>query len=205
MPSTKSSIKGSHFLEGFKQIFLNRSAIASLIGVVTAIASSIAFNFYAASFFRQKLLLSTDLVASLSSGLALCLIVGIMSGGRLVNRFGRKKMTAIGTVIMGLFTFLFFSQSLLWLSIIVAVIGFISAGVRWTASESLVLEQVPEYRGTVMSMNTLADALGAIIGNAIGGVLLLLYNWEIFGLVLGIFGVVSSLIVQFLVLDPTEK
>ena len=202
LPSNQHSVRrGSNFLDGFKQILSNRSAIASLLGVVVAIASSIAIQFYWQSYFRQRFLLSIALVAPLSPVTAVCAIVGILLGGRLVNRFGRKKITTFGNLIMGLFIISFFNLPLLWLSLVFLCVGAIFMGIRWTASESLVLEQVPDYRGTMMSLNTVADAMGASIGNAVGGMLLLRYNWETFGIVLGVFGIVSSLIIYLLVSD----
>jgi predicted MFS family arabinose efflux permease len=39
------------------------------------------------------------------------------------------------------------------------------------------LEQVPEYRDTVMSLNSGAEKMGAALGSGIGGLMINNYGW----------------------------
>ena len=84
------------------------------------------------------------------------------------------------------------------------IMGVIS-GARRSASVSLALEQVPEYRGSMMALNTAANNLGSILGAGIGGAVLLAYDYPLIGIVLGILSVLAALVIRLYAVDPTEK
>jgi predicted MFS family arabinose efflux permease len=72
---------------------------------------------------------------------------------------------------------------------------------RYTASESLTLEQVPGLKGTVMSLNSIALSVGATLGTVIGGVLLISYSYGGLGLI-GLFSVAASILYLLAVKEP---
>jgi predicted MFS family arabinose efflux permease len=78
-------------------------------------------------------------------------------------------------------------------------------GMRITASSSLTLEQVPKFRGTMMSINSAADGMGAALGAGIGGWGILLSGYEFAGWVLGSLGIISAAVFQVLAADPTRS
>jgi predicted MFS family arabinose efflux permease len=82
---------------------------------------------------------------------------------------------------------------------------FASFGV--TAGSCLALAQVPESRGTMMSLNSTIDSLGTTIGPAVGGALLVLTLgfYEAVGLAFGGMFVISAMIRYFWVQDPTRN
>jgi len=73
-----------------------------------------------------------------------------------------------------------------------------------TASTSLTLEQVPKFRGTMMSMNSAVNNTGSAIGAGIGGVAVLLYKYQGMAMSLGAMGIAGALIFQLLARDPTK-
>jgi len=67
----------------------------------------------------------------------------------------------------------------------------------------LVLEQVPELRGTMMSMNSTATNIGSAIGAGFGGFLLLSFDYGVLG-ILGLFSIISAIVYYFFAVDPTR-
>ena len=208
LPSTPYSqqlevSKGS-YLEGFKGVLTNRSAVACVIGYALSLTAFQAIGFYSPSFFRQRFLVSTSFASMIISGLYLCLTLGSLISGRLVDRFGRKLTTVLTVFIAGILIISFTNLSNLWLSLALALLGYLFAGTLISASHSLALEQIPRYRGTMMSINSAAEKMGAALGAGVGGLLLLLYGWNLLGITLGAIGILAAVIYYLLVIDPTR-
>jgi len=168
---------GSYF-EGFKRVFSNRSADACLVGTALSWSAWQAILLYSSSFYRQRFLVSTGFASVLLMGAAVCFTVGNLVSGRLTKRFGRKPFTVLSALFTGIFVISYTNVSNLWLSVVLSFLGSLFSGMRFTASNSLTLEQSPGYRGTMMSISTAADQAGAALGAAVGGLLLLLLNYE---------------------------
>lgn len=198
----ESSASGSDFFEGFREVLSNRSAIACLFGTMLSWASYQAILTYGVSFYRQYFLMTTNQASLLFSGLGICYVIGNLSSGRYVDIFGRKAFTVIGYLILGSTIILLTNIPYLWLSVTLALVCLVFVGLGDSASNSLILEQVPMFRGTMMSVWSAATGLGAALGAGIGGMLLLRYNYSILGIVLGGLGVLSALVYRFITVDP---
>jgi predicted MFS family arabinose efflux permease len=125
--------------------------------------------------------------------------------GPIVNRFGRKTSTVLTAFLAGIFTITYACVFNLWLSL---TLGFIDSwffGMVTSAANSLTLEQVPEFRGTMMSIDTAAINLGSAFGTALGGLALLSFGYEGLGIALGVMGVAAAVVFHFLTTDPTRK
>lgn len=198
-------IKGREaYLRSFKVVLLNRSAVACLIGNVLRTASFVAIVLYGVSFFRQLFLVSSDFATGIILGAALCYTVGSLIGGRLVNRFGRRSLTVFSTLLAGIFIVSFVNVFSLWVSLVLNFVGTWFSGMASSVANSFSLEQVPESRGTMMSVNSAALNLGNAVGSAIGGFLLILFNYEIMGSVLGMMGILAAIIFHLLTRDPSQ-
>lgn len=143
-------------------------------------------------------------VAIFTMGAALCYSLGGLFGGRLVNRFGRKPLTVLPVLIAGISTIFFFNMPNLLLSLALGLICSLVNGVRFAASNSLTLEQVPRFRGTMMSLFSAANSLGSALGAGVGGLVLLLYDYEFVGISLGAMGIASAIVFYLLTIDPTR-
>jgi predicted MFS family arabinose efflux permease len=95
-----------------------------------------------------------------------------------------------------------YNSGILALSVITFLPFAYLAGAGYVAGDSLTLEQVPEYRGTLMSLNAVARSTGATVGAMLGGALLLIYGYGVFGLVMGALGLAAALIYRVSTREP---
>ncbi|MCW3979081.1 MAG: MFS transporter [Candidatus Bathyarchaeota archaeon] len=202
-PSSSEAGDTGSYLEGIRQVMTNRSAIACLLGGLLAKATWQGVLSYGISFYREWYQLSKGWASLLLSGLALSFIISALLGGRLVNRFGRKTTTFYSFLMVGVFSILYMNSPLYWLSLAVFMAMGVMSGIRRNASQSLALEQVPTFRGSMMSLNTAGDNLGSVLGAGIGGAMLMTSDYNLLGVVLGLLGVLSALVIKLFASDPT--
>jgi predicted MFS family arabinose efflux permease len=193
------------YFDGIKQVLSNRSAIACLFGILLTKATWQGLLSYSLSFYREQFHLSTGMVSLLLSGIALSFILSALVTGKFISRFGRKNTTIYSFLILGLFSFAYMSIPLLWVSLLLYLGMGVVGGIRRSSSQSLSLEQEPNYRGSMMSMTTAADNLGSFLGAGIGGFSLLLADYRFLGMVLGILGILSSLIIFLFAQEPPPR
>jgi predicted MFS family arabinose efflux permease len=79
----------------------------------------------------------------------------------------------------------------------------ITSGINSAAFNSLALEQVPAYRGTMMSLSQFSFNLGTGLSNALGGVLLIAFDYGTVGC-LGITAIIAAVIFHAFTIDPTQ-
>jgi len=91
-----------------------------------------------------------------------------------------------------------------WLSVILWYLAGLVSSFRDQAFTTLVLEQVPAFRGTMMSFISLSNSLALAIGTSIGGVILLSYHYEFLGL-FGILVMMGALVFHFFTIDPIKS
>jgi len=194
----------SNFLSSFKEVLSNRSALACLAGDVLRAASFGAILYYGAAFFMQRHGASEDLATIVVLGAALCYTVGSLVSGRLVNKIGRKPSTAITAFVAGMFTMSFVHAPNFWLSLALNLLAAWFFGMVTAAAISLTLEQVPKYRGTMMSVDSAFVNLGYALGAAVGGLALIRFDYEGLGTVLGALGVAAAIVFHVLARDPTR-
>ncbi|MFH2112413.1 MAG: MFS transporter [Candidatus Bathyarchaeota archaeon] len=201
-PQTTSSVD---FLEGFRGVFSSSSAIACLVGYALATASYQSILLYGASFFRQRFLLSTGLVSIITLAGALLFTVGGLASGRLVNKYGRKPVSVFSALAAGLPILSFSNLPDLWISMGVMFLGRFFTGVLVTSVNLLALEQVPRFRGTMMSVGQAASMLGSTIGATVGGWALLVSGYGLIGVILGGMMVLAAVVFQILSKDPLRS
>ena len=193
------------YLEGFKRVFSNHSAVACLLGTALSMAAWQGILFFSASFFRQHFLVSRNTTAIFVSVMAFCFMVSSYTSGHLTNKFGRKLLTVLGVFVFSLFTFAYTNLDTLWIALILTFLGGAFSGISYTAYNSLTLEQVPEFRGTMMSLSAASMGLGMALGSGLGGLIFLKYGWRPVGPSLGAIGIFASMIFYFLTKDPTQE
>jgi predicted MFS family arabinose efflux permease len=189
----------------FKENFLNRSALACLIGDTLRSAAFVAIVLYATSFFRQRFLLSTDSASLVLLSGALLYVLGSLSAGKLINRLGRKSSTALTALLSGIFTVSYVFAANVWISMVLMLLASWFFGMVASSANSLTLEQIPKHMGTMMSIDTALINAGSAIGSAAGGLALTYLNYEGLGSVLGAVGIVAAAVFFLLSKDPTTK
>jgi len=197
-PSTGSLI------EGYKGVLSNRSADACLLCDALSGAVWSGFTLYGASFYRLQFLVTIGAVTYILMGAAMTYTLGALISSRFVNKFGRKPVTLASAIMAGLFILFTTIVPYLWVSLALSLTGYLFMGLNSTAATSLTIEQVPQFRGTVMSMRSASASMGSVLGSGLGGLALLMYGYQALGPSLGLLGLTSGIIVYLVVVDPTR-
>ena len=209
LPSTsinrQTIVDSKTYLRSFREILLNRSAVACLTGDFLRSAAFVALVIYVTSFVRQRFLLSTDLASIVLLFGALSYAIGSLACGFFVNRFGRKLSAVVTAFLAGIFIISYVYVPIFWLSLLLILVASWFSGMVASAANSLTLEQVPKLRGSMMSIDSAVLSLGSALGTAAGGLALLYFNYEGLCSVLGIIGMVAALILFALAKDPTKE
>jgi len=200
-----TAVSQSGFLSGFKGVLSCKSAWACLAGDTLRAASFAAVLYYGAAFFMQRFGASTDAATLIILVAASCYTVGSLLSGRLVDKVGRKPFTATTVLLAGVFTVSFVLVPNFWFSLLLNIAAAVLFGMVTASAISLTLEQVPAYRGTMMSVDSAFVNLGYALGAAVGGTALIWFDYEGLGVALGLFGVVAAAVFYLFARDPTKK
>lgn len=200
---TPESVNTQGFFAGYRSIFSNRSAIFCLLGSTLTWASFYGTLTYGISFFRESFSMAVGWASLLLSVMALSKTVGHLLIGSLVNRLGRKNVVVASVISTALFTTFYLVSNALWPSMVLSCISCVLAGFMHSSVDSLNLEQVPEFRGSMMSLGTAASTIGGVIGSGLGGLTLILYGYSGVGAVHGLLGMVSGIVFYLFAQEPT--
>lgn len=201
---SKSTMSLRDYFGGYAEILKNKSALACLLGTILGLATWNLYLIYGASFWRQVYGLSRGFISVLMVILSLSYVVGSLLTGRFTEKLGRKSLSALSAVLLGGLTLVAFSAPFAWLSICISIASSLFAGTMGSVSTSLTLEQLPSYKGTMMSIHSAATSMGIMTAAILGGVILLLSTYNVFGFVMGAIGIIGSLIFFLYTLDPTQ-
>jgi predicted MFS family arabinose efflux permease len=203
--SHESSVDRGSYLESIREIVSSRSAVGCLIGNVFRNAAFMAILLYSTVFFIERFGLSEDRASFVILGAALCYTLGSVVAGSLVNRYGRKLSTVSTALLASIFTISYAYVPSIWLSLTLDFTAAWFMGMMASAASSLTLEQVPRFRGSMMSLGSAATSLGSAVGAAVGGMALIWYDYEALGSILGGLGIISAVIFYFVTIDPTRE
>jgi predicted MFS family arabinose efflux permease len=202
----KSSIKPlvpdkNAYLTSFKQVLMNKSAVSCLIGGM--LGSAVAVGLFAVTFYRQQFKVSLGFAVGIMLVAALMYVVASLVVGRLVGKTGARKLTVIGALGNGILTVVFFFMPNLWLALPLDMVHVWFGAAAFTAFSCLALDQVPQSRGTMMSLKSMFHNIGTAIGAAVGGAMLILFSsYQAVGIALGAISIASGAVFYFLTKDP---
>ena len=137
------------------------------------------------------------------SCLALSVFIGALSGGKIVDKYGRKPSTVFLTLIYGLCAVLFATVPNAYVATALGILAGLMMGLRQPAINSLTIEQIPEIRGSITSLSSASGNVGSMIGAIIAGFLLLNYGWVTAGITLGSAAILAGITLQIFAKDPT--
>ena len=197
--STQASI-----IHGFKEIFSNRSAVSCILCTILTEATWTVTPVYGITYMRQITQLPLGLSWLILVGTSTSFMAGSLTGGRLVDRLGRRGLAVISSFGTGALIAAYLNIGTPAISAALLFAGCVVSSMRYTAAESLTLEQVPGLKGTVMSLNSIALSVGVAVGTGLGGLLLLSYGYEGLGF-MGLFSVAASVLYRFSVMDPIHS
>jgi MFS family permease len=169
-------------MKGLKQVLTNKSAVACLVSAFLGSAFVFGSMVFEVTFLRQMFSASPGFAALIGplAGTAI-ITVGAIVGGHVVNRVGRKRLTVVAIFSAGSLLLLsYFTQDL---SIFIALrwTASIFIGITIAAASNLMLEQVPQFRGTAMSLSSAFSGLGTAVGITVSGAVLNLFVNPIIG------------------------
>jgi len=188
-------------LSGYKEILKNRSALASLIGYVLANASLTVLGSYLPSYLRETFLVSTEFVSNVFATVYVVYIVGSVFCAWIVGRFGRKTVLVWSLLVESILILVSAVIPNLWVTLVIIYSAHLFMGFIYTVAISLALEQLPGFQGTMMSLNSAAGNLGMALGSALGGLILVLYDYGLVGYSLGSLGIIATIIYKTQVKD----
>jgi predicted MFS family arabinose efflux permease len=193
------------YVNAFKEILSNKSAVSCILCSALAMASFQGILVYGISFYVEVFKIPSSWRTIIWSGMAFGVTVGSFIGGRIVKYVTRLRITVLGVFIMGILAILFSNITNMYLSIGLSWLCCISAGIQYPSAMSLTLDQIPRLRGSTMSLSTAASSLGSAFGTGVGGLILLRYGYGILGFVFGIIGILASIVYRFFTIDPVSS
>ncbi len=191
---------GSYF-QAFKRVLHNSSATACLVGGMLRSASALV-PIFAVAFYRERFLIPRDLAVGIILVAAATYVIVSLITGRVVDRFGAKNLAVIGTIGTGVLVPFLFSMPNLWLAVTIDIVQICFSASSLVAFNCLALDQVPSTRSTMMSLKSLFASIGTSVVSAIGGVVLIFYNYTFVGILLGSFCFASAAVFYFFVKNP---
>ena len=170
IPEQSTKKETADLMSGFKKIAANRSALACLTGAALSLSFFNSLMVFNGTYIRDQLGIPLETASLVMSLTFVAVALGQVLSGRLADTVGVKKATWLSTIIGGASLLAYFSIPLpIPVAILASVVGTGMAGTTMTTMATLALEQEPESRGTMMSLNSAAMALGAMLSTVIGG------------------------------------
>jgi predicted MFS family arabinose efflux permease len=206
MPDVKQENKASinSLFSGYGAVLRNRSALGCIIGTVLGLTTWNIYLIFGASYWRQVFSMPITTTASAMIFTSLSYTAGSLLTGRITKKIGLRRTLFLTTAVMGGITFFTFNAPSFTVSIALASVASLLAGSMITASSSFSLGQIPEYTGTMMSLQSVAVSTGGMLSALLGGVFLLSYGYGGYAVILGIVGVIAALVFQFFTVESVR-
>jgi predicted MFS family arabinose efflux permease len=197
-----SSHEKNAYWKTFRRILKNKSAILYLIGYM--VSSMVVTGTFAMSFYMQEYGLSIDSATVISMLALTTTVIASLVMGRIISKKGAKILILASAILDGIFTMIFVFMPSYSLAIPLDMVHVWMSGTVFVGFTALALDQVPESRGTFISIRSMFRYVGTAIGAAIGATLLSVFaSYQAVGIA---FGVISITIVPFILLvkDTTK-
>jgi predicted MFS family arabinose efflux permease len=189
-------------VDALKAVGTNLSASACMVTTALVIATWSVHLIYSPSFLRQSFGLSRGFVSLSTIVGASSYIVGSVLSGRVVNRYGRRGVALLVSVPAGLMLLLYYNMPNLWVTLGLSYGACVLFGMLHSANTNLSLEQIPAFRGTMMSINQAAGNLGSTLVVMLGGWALLEYGYRYLGALIAVLNLLAFVVYRLMVKDP---
>ncbi len=161
------------FFELYRSILRNPSAMAAVVSSFLGTLYWFAWSTYIVVFFESTYGLTRGTASTFALTLGAGVLVGSQIGGRLGDRVGHKPIVASAIVASGAILFLLTHTSLplavgAGLNLLLSTV----IGARFTANQTLISEQVPAARGTLLALMSSAIGVAIVLSATIGGLLI---------------------------------
>ncbi len=189
-------------VDALKAVGTNLSASACMLTTALVMATWSVHLVYSSSFLRQIFGVSREFVSLSTIVGASSYIVGSVLSGRAVNRFGRRRVALLASVPAGVALLLYYNMPNLWVTLGLSYSSCLLFGTLHSANTNLALEQLPSFRGTMMSINQAAGSLGTTLVVVLGGWTLLEYGFRYLGALIAVLNILAFVVYWLMVKDP---
>jgi predicted MFS family arabinose efflux permease len=191
-------------LSAFRDVVRNRSATSVFAShiLVNAGVNHCLLTFFM-PLYLQRFQADRSLVTMMLSAIMIAITVLSFFIGRIINRFGRKPVVVSSALTMIFLSAVMMLSLNFTMSMLTWILALILLGLYIASSNSYALEQVPNYRGTMMSLQLTAQFIGMAIGSAVGGMMLMTYGFDGLGW-FSLLGVLGVVLYQIGTQDPTR-
>jgi predicted MFS family arabinose efflux permease len=157
----------------YRSIVTNRSALGAIGSSFLGALYWFTWATYIVVFFEHAFGLSQGVASLLALTQGLGVMFGSQLGGRLGGRIGHKPIVAGSVFISGVLLLL---QTNLPLPLVAtAVLNLVLSaviGARFASNTTLLTEQVPEARGTLLALSASVTSASIVVGATIGGLII---------------------------------
>jgi predicted MFS family arabinose efflux permease len=159
--------------ELYHSIVTNRSALGAIGSSLLGALYWFTWATYIVVFFEQSFGLSQGLASSFALTQGLGVLVGSQLGGRLGARIGHKPVVAGSILVSG--ALLLVQTNLTPPLVATALLNLVLSaviGARFASNTTLLTEQVPEARGTLLALSASVTSASIVVGAVLGGILI---------------------------------
>jgi len=169
----QTPLNSARVRELYHSIVTNRSALGAIASSLLGALYWFTWATYIVVFFEESFGLSQGLASTFALTQGLGVLVGSQLGGRLGARIGHKPVVAGSVLVSG--ALLLFQTNLTPPLVPTALLNLaLSAviGARFASNTTLLTEQVPEARGTLLALSASVTSASIVAGAAVGGILI---------------------------------
>jgi predicted MFS family arabinose efflux permease len=170
LPRAQGTNRESRIRALYALILRDRSAVAVICSSFLGALFWFTWATYLVVFFQRTFGLSEGFAATVALTQGLGVLVGSQVGGRLGDRRGHRRIVAGSVLIAGLLLAL---QTNLPLPLAAtAALNLVLSGVigaRFATNNTLMSEQVPEARGTMLALSGSVASVAIVVGASVGG------------------------------------
>lgn len=204
IPVVKVEDKKESVTIGVRRIFSSRSAVFRLISTAISGVWTVVLTL-AASFYRDVHGMPLLSVTLLAAGMGTVFAIGALIAGKYVYRFGIKRSNVVFRVLMGVLLIILMNVGNTLLSVSLALVLAFITGANMPAGTELTLRQVPEYKGSMMSLSSATASLGSSINLAVMSYFLPKGGWGSGSIVVGGLGLIASVLIHLFVTETPDS
>jgi len=161
---------GERISQLYRSILTNASAVAAIISSFLGSLYWFTWITYLVVFFQYTFGLSQGAASTYSLTMGLGVLIGSQIGGRIGDRIGHRRVVAITIVISGALLLALTNLPLPLLAAAALNLALSAViGARFATNISMLTEQVPAARGTLLALSGATVAVAIVAGATIGG------------------------------------
>jgi predicted MFS family arabinose efflux permease len=172
LPNAQGRNREARIRALYALIIRDRSAIAAIGSSFLGALYWFTWATYLVVYFQRTFGLSEGVAATVALTQGLGVIVGSQIGGRLGDRVGHRRIVAGAIVISA--ALLFLLTNLPVPLVVAAVLNLLLSfviGARFATNNTLMTEQVPEARGTMLALSASVASMAIVVGATVGGLM----------------------------------